>query len=367
MSKIEEYSFLIYFNEIKTIIKNIGKNPSINEFSTILLYYDDFLNNIKINSSKTKIKYMIEYIIQPELTPNIFFNKILFILNDIINKYLNLDIEIRTANQEINNYLIHCIYKTIFILYEYYYYIKELTIYYQNNPSGTISNYLNKLNQTINTKIKNIDKRLYYNIIKNFYKDVLKIPEITLLDKIYLPIDLIVNNYKRIKSYFNDETLDNIYLKSILLLIIKINDDIKIKSSNINTFITLPQYYGICWYISILTAMCYSDGSKNLIIKKMKSPKSSTNSKTIFKNFINYIITNITNTNKKYSNPITNDCEYFKMFKTNQYSYLLNRYKEFFLEKVEILKELNYSNIDDIIGCDDDYYYYYIYSKKRSY
>ena len=363
-SSPDDFSFIYHFKYTKKTIENIGINPTISDFPNILLIYDDYLNDIKINGSKTKLLYMHTYIIDPDSTPNIFFNKTLIIINYIINKYLSLDVEILTQNEAINNYLVYCIYKTVFILYEYYYYIRELTNYYKKNASGTIDNFLLELNKTINSNIKSNKKRLYYNIIKNFYKDVLKIRNI-FNDEIYFDPKIIENNYDIVKSLFTDDKNDDIYLKSILILIIKIKDDISINFSKIDTYITIPQYSGVCWYISILTAICYSDGSKDLIIKKFKNHKSLSNTELIFKKYITYIIKNITKNHKKYSNPITNDCEYLKMFKDNELTYLKNRYKEFFLEKEKILEKLTYYNLDEIIGCDDDYYYYYRYLVKK--
>ena len=114
----EEYSFICSFKETKKEIQNIGSNPMITEYPKILLIYDDFLNAIKLNSSEIKINFMKDYITANN--SNIFLHKILIILNNIIDKYLGLDIEIRANNIEINNYLIFCIYKTVFILYVYF-------------------------------------------------------------------------------------------------------------------------------------------------------------------------------------------------------------------------------------------------------
>ena len=357
----EEYSFICSFKETKKEIQNIGSNPMITEYPKILLIYDDFLNAIKLNSSEIKINFMKDYITANN--SNIFLHKILIILNNIIDKYLGLDIEIRANNIEINNYLIFCIYKTVFILYEYYYYITELTAFYnQKSHNEPVSNFLTELNKKITSDLVSTEERLYFNIVKNFYIDILN----SSYDKAYLETSLIEANYETIIELYDKNKFDNnLYLKSIIILIIKINDEIKLKTSSLNSFITIPQYSGICWYISILTGMCYSDKSKDLIIEKLANPELLSTTDGIFKEFVEYIITKITRTNKKYSNPITNDCEYLKKFKENQYSYLEYRYKEFVLEKHEILKSLTFSNIDKIIGCDDDYYYYNIFLHKK--
>lgn len=80
----DEYSFNCSYIDTKAIIKKIGLNPMITEYPNILLIYDDFLNAIKLNSSIKKINCIKDYIINPNSTPQYFFNKILIILNDIL-------------------------------------------------------------------------------------------------------------------------------------------------------------------------------------------------------------------------------------------------------------------------------------------
>lgn len=77
----------------------------------------------------------------------------------------------------------------------------------------------------------------------------------------------LINDFaeKRIKkSEINTDNIEEKKLNKYWYLIIK-NYMILDKLSVSNNYVTIPQYIGICWYVSILTGMCYSDASRNLI------------------------------------------------------------------------------------------------------
>ena len=40
-------------------------------------------------------------------------------------------------------------------------------------------------------------------------------------------------------------------------------------------YITIPQYEGICWFISFLTGICYSDKNKQLLLKKFSENQAN--------------------------------------------------------------------------------------------
>ena len=94
--------------------------------------------------------------------------------------------------------------------------------------------------------------------------------------------------------------------KFIKLLINVINTQLYIRGGV--SYITLPQYEGICWFISMLCGITYSDMSKNLLIKKR--PRRISASSNTFKKFAYDIIDNITRDFKKYNiSSIDSDCE----------------------------------------------------------
>jgi len=75
-------------------------------------------------------------------------------------------------------------------------------------------------------------------------------------------------------------------------------------------YITIPQYNPICWFISILTGICYSDLNKQLILKsKLKSNKN------IFTLLVKKIINYVTKKYKEYNENIYKDCKLFKLLK----------------------------------------------------
>lgn len=105
-----------------------------------------------------------------------------------------------------------------------------------------------------------------------------------------------------INSFKTNENIS----KFIKLLLNVINTQLYIKAGM--SYITLPQYEGICWFISMLCGITYSDMSKNLLIKK-RTRRISASANT-FKKFAYDIIDNITRDFKKYNTTtIYSDCE----------------------------------------------------------
>jgi hypothetical protein len=138
--------------------------------------------------------------------------------------------------------------------------------------------------------IKNLSI-LYYITIIEFNKEFYEIYDDTILlypmdkifyysktNNIYIKTDhgvKIIRGYKNAIELLNDEELlkDNhdliLELKNILidgmLIVLDVKDLLRI---NKDTFITLPQYGPICWFISILTCITYSDRNKKLLLTK---------------------------------------------------------------------------------------------------
>ena len=131
---------------------------------------------------------------------------------------------------------------------------------------------------------KQILDRDYIEIVKPssfslvFKPNLYDIETFTNINEILINIDSIINYIKNLVNQINNK----IYKKSTI------------------SYITLPQYEGICWFISMLNCLTYSDMNKNLLIKKLeKTP--TINKKNKFNRFIYYIINNITKDYKSYN------------------------------------------------------------------
>jgi hypothetical protein len=139
-------------------------------------------------------------------------------------------------------------------------------------------------------------------------------------------IELFLNDEK---SFLNDlkELLFN-----VLTELYKINQSTAIIDNN--TYITIPQYEGICWFISFLTALTYSDRNKKLLINKYDEIKSNvlddldkitakTDYTIIFNTLVYYIINNVTKDFKTYNeNDMQSDCKLFDNFKKYPFLFL---------------------------------------------
>jgi len=148
-------------------------------------------------------------------------------------------------------------------------------------------------------------------------------------------------------------------LASSLSILIDSNDELL--QITRDTYITIPQYESICWFISILTGMTYSDKSKKLLIQKQEenkerildlskitTSKTRRSSKTLFVSFVYYIINNITKGFKKYGK-LRDDCEIFKYLKEIPIyfiNYLVEEYRTKYQSTIDEanLKEENKKN-----------------------
>jgi hypothetical protein len=124
------------------------------------------------------------------------------------------------------------------------------------------------------------------------------------------------------------------------------NDELlEIKESS---FITIPQYGAICWFISMLTCLTYSDKNKQLLLEKkeineekiidIKDFSDDMKSDEIFVSFIYYIINKITKDFNKYNKQLKKNCDLFYYLKKVPIFFLttmIGEYKNKFQLRVE--------------------------------
>jgi hypothetical protein len=361
----EKNKFIVnLFNDLYVYLGKIDINKNIDILIFIIHKY--------INEFNLDFKLLKEYIynhIFLNITRN-YFNKILALYETIQEKDTKLFI---------NNYIMYFMFKIIILLYSYYHYTKYIYFYFDD-----IKENANEIKKKNNYHLKNIillsfqDQDHIFDFESENHISKFKISD---NDKIYIYESLI----KLFALYFFDIKLDN--SKLIINDIIKEIDNFERKTPNpgdillkfifdyinifmymkieptvdyfINNYITIPQYLDNCWYISMLTCMTYSDLSKQLLINKiginnnekkinLLSETIDNSSKTFIK-MIDYLITNITNDHKKYSN-IDNDCGYLIYFKHNLMEYIYQKYNE-----LKNNKELDYSH-DFYDGKNNSYY-----------
>lgn len=165
-----------------------------------------------------------------------------------------------------------------------------------------------------------------YNIFNKGLNNKKILPRYTNIDTFNFLASLYKYDINTLKNINNLLINNDILTQYIQTLIIQINNYIY-KPAEIS-YITLPQYDRICWFISILNCLTYSDMSKNLLIKK-KQEIPRIDKKHIFNEFIYYIIKNITSTFKRYTDGnITSDCNIFTELKNKPLKILKTIIKE---------------------------------------
>jgi hypothetical protein len=311
------------FNANFTIDSKINELSDENKNKYIVKLFNDFyyyLDNIDINKNFDIVNYINDKYLKYKAAKkgkefDNYIKKI--IINNITKNYFDKILEfyhtIKTNNLMINHYCLFFIYKIILLLYSYYCYTYEIMYGYRLT---------NK-----------IDKIEYRNIINKFRID-------------FISNNFDVNKHINIFSIKNIDVKDkkfsyfkyNNFLSKILEYIPILHD--VYKEPNLkhykNEFITIPQYMGNCWYISMLTCICYSDLSKKLLLSKIgdetkknkliSSSKFESNKKFI--KTIDYIIKNITNEHKKYGDNIYSNCDKLSFLKENIMDYIYHKYYE---------------------------------------
>lgn len=275
-------------------------------------------------------------------------------LNEIKEVYDKI-IDIYQSNYENNEYLFKCIF--------------DITIKYLSNISGFYI-YLNLFYQykygiittsdliNIYKKIKEeigFEKQNYTSMLDILNMDkILSISNIRNIEILITPVDA---SLTLSSNNMNISKINNlmIYLKNLMfktiINIIDLDDKTNENSSN---FITIPQYTSMCVYISMLTGICYSDLNKALIKQSQSQSKNN-----YFKEFINYIITNITNNYKKYDSiSSTSDCVLLDFLKYEPYNILnkmtIDIFNKIFLANYKKTSEIFIDN--NVIKISKDIY-----------
>jgi len=347
-------------------------------FTNILLHYNTCLDYIKLFVYSDTISICLILYILNSLN-NIELNLVINIGEIFITKF-NSIIEIwnyivsnndsyTTSNNFIGILVHNIIIKTIYIIYAYYFYINRIKDYIDSNPqiiiasvdimqlikhifNGTDLEEIDTINKILNIK-KDIFREHITNYINNKLLDddsnngettILRIlpfsdNKATVIDK----INSIITEIRKI------DPLNAFYIQILTIIINYILNYTHTTYETINNYITIPQYFGNCWYISMITGMCYSDRSLKLIQTKISPgdslppPLPSDSNELItfnsddidkintinnsFTSYIKYIINKITSQKLQYSKDLTTDCDHFKEFKKNQTNYIDEMYK----------------------------------------
>ena len=405
------------------IFLDISSDISISKLLSYINLFNSYLDKININNNYCNIKNLIINFnkkTDKDIDKDIdkFVNPIVKNINTIISYYTQFHKNVLESNSMVHYYFIYAIYKSIIILFTYYYYLDNIYTYlsiktinfkditnddepqdlgkedtilltnfikyilisvYNTRADNKIINIeeieeLNTLkdtcisfNSVTDDQIEHIEQCDIVFILQNIYKDIC-----VKFNAIILGID-----EKNIKFSYIKKRIDFILKKKddkynvIRKLIITIND-LEIKngiSLGGNDYITIPQYTTVCWYISILTGMCYSDNSKKLLLNRINESNYNTNYiNDKFINIIKYIIENITNDHKRYSDNITDNCDFFVYFKNNLLDFLLEKlnklretiHNELIYAPTNKDKQIIFENNFTDVFVNNDYYFIYL-------
>lgn len=339
--------------------KNINSiTPTFDEFDKVLHYFNYYLLNITINHNYIYIKLILN-------------NDISFI-NDIYINVLALTKYYKKLSDKVkkeDNYLLSVAYhtfimKSVFIIYQFYYYflLSKIITIKTNDCNIALEHIIENVMPKIQDKL-DLDKPynksgcdidckflLFFKIcILNFNETFYGIVNNKYIVDLYA-----IENTENIKEKLNPSSGDKdliLKLKSLLLTSIneldKINKIKKLNNLN-NELITLPQYTGICWLISFITAVSYSDYSKQLLLNKTINTnkllsleeivtltqddieKLELSHENLFYSLIHYIIENITYDFKTYSELKIqpNECKVLQVIKYIPLVFL-NRFLEY--------------------------------------
>ena len=391
------------FNDYLNKININNKNDADNLMIELLKICIDVYNNLKNKTSHTPIINIIANL--PE--------KISTNLENIIKCFHYIyknHIEIFLSNSVLTYYFAYLIYKCILIYYTYTIYIKNIIKIFNNKIEelkkvaeeteeelGNIENvefsdlsYIILGNYRCTVPINNFEcmhiEIIYRKIINKFNIDILgdreEISDTISINYIYNKMGHILKTFVKdgdIKEdyirygFITDKYIDNdsgllldkyiknnesmeLYKKNIYKYIIKNYNVLKLVKENIaNDFITIPQYTGICWFSSILTGMCYSDNSRNLLNSKIgiSHPVKNT-SDTLFIDIVREILKVSTNF-LRYGDDLSTHCDLFKFFKYKLTDYLMARLNE--VKKAKAKENDGIYTKQDLIIGDNEYYY----------
>ena len=385
-----ELSFINNFSNTKLIeeISEMQDNTDLSQIQEKLLMiinnFNEYLNKININNNYDYIKKIINFYNNPENNDkdySLITNEIILIIANLVKLTSKLNTEFINSNKMLIYYYIYCVNKSIIIAYSYYIYITSIKNYINQCKSEetevNLSNYIEYIFTIINDLNNEILLELNSNgksdaedskqlieittdiaIINKYFDDDSDSNNETILKIIYKYICIKFNlnlfmkkiqlisftsikkfaiKYNNISEYNQKKYLSKLsddFNKMIIILLVEINN-ISLDNETDKSYITIAQYKGICWYIAMLTCMCYSDFSKKLIqSKKLKSKQNPSKSNDIFTNIIIYIIDNITSTHARYDDNLTDKCCLFKYFKYNLIEYLRCKLEETRLQKM---------------------------------
>jgi hypothetical protein len=404
----------------KDISFDISGDISISKLLSYINLFNSYLDEININNNYCNIKNLIiNFNKNKDKNIDNFVSPIVKNINTIILYYKEFDKTLLESNSMVHYYFIYAIYKSIIILFTYYYYLDNINIYLS---SDTIE-FNDIMNDDEPQDLGKEDNKLFTNFIKYILISVYnsrtgthitnpeEIEELNTLkdtcisfnsvtdDQIEFIVQsdivfILQNIYKNICVKFNaiilginEKNIKFSYIKRKIDFIIKNKDDkytvirnliitineLEIKngiSLGINDYITIPQYTTVCWYISILTGMCYSDDSKKLLLNRINESNYNTGSdeNNTFINIIKYIIKNITNDHKRYSDNITDNCDFFVYFKNNLIVFLLKKlnklrntiHNEIISASTNDDKQIIFKNNFKGVFVNNDYYFIYL-------
>ena len=369
----------------------------------IVIIFNNYLDNININNHNIIIKKLYELyknnkeINKDDLT-DLIKRCIIFNIRSLFSIETKCTDEIIKSNSTIIYYLTYSIYKSIIILYTYEYYFEKITEYFSRSNPYNFNSFITylittndddksdkisekELNKTLD-EILDLDydikikpnsctyeaeitiadlTNIYNKIIKKFLKKVINSTNSTLS----------INDINKIGIAFITANPDQSTHKTCLITINKTNGIYHVliiktflllqKITVSNNIITIPQYIGICWYVSMLTGICYSDASRKLILSKIDDLKDKLStgieaSETNFIKTVIYIIETITEPQLKYGDNINENCNIFKYFKNELPMFLHLKYNEI-TESLIRENGLNQRINDSEIAGSDDYYF----------
>ena len=342
-------------------------------------------------------------------TISIKYNIIDYITGIYITMYREYNSKIYEISESYQ--LRSCFNDYIYLISTYYAYhimIDAYNRYLSSSKSPiTFNDYINDTYiETLKSKCANSEKKFYDDVIKhiNLYypSRLVNVKKILIINYFYNNLLFDIHNFTRISPSttdinitvnYNDpkiqtriinkpinqnftDTLfkDNKKIKSIIADIYTKNKEIVKRYPLITSeqYITIPQYVGICWFISTISGMCYSELNRKLIISKIiynfknrykitpsndyiynelnkqpgpdetdynQEPYKSETLSSLYRKFVlfvYYIIINITNEKKKYNDFASNQELLIK---------ILTQFKEFpeyFLNNIISLQQTTF-------------------------
>ena len=293
------------------ILTNIGQINTIYKSSYI---YNENQRDTVLGNSDT-------YTTNSQMNINI--DTICNIVKECLVLYNRLDENYKRQNNKLNIELVKCLFNYLVYIYQYYIIVQDYEEYKKTNtPSaGTAVSRASKRQKTSQSSqfYDFIDNHIKTQPLYATFDEIINDQKTYLKFIIYrLNIEILAFNHKPVKDLtliisftykiepdetykdsgtFNAETndathiLSNLtnYIRSFRLVII---GDI-FMLPNDNKIILIPQYQGICWFVSMITALSYSDMNRELIISKIPNFGTVNSSSNEFKDFIHYIIRNI--------------------------------------------------------------------------